>query len=1278
MTSIKQIRKRDGRIVKFEKSKITDAVHKALTAIGEQDGILADRLADKVVEHLESQTPKNRIPNVEEIQDIVEHVLMSEGHAKVAKAYILYRRERAKIREAKALLGVQDDLKLTINAAKVLEKRYLRRDETGKVSETPSQMFRRVADDIAKADEIYGSRKSKAKKVADEFYEMMSKLEFLPNCLASDTMVSTKSGLLSLSEIVKNKKSIGVMTDSGSSQATQFFENGPKKAWKVRTEYGYEITATPEHFFRVIDAGGDYAWKQLKDIGPADFLALQRDFLFRDMPIKLVSPDECGKNVGRPRKPVTYPEALTPELAEIIGYAFGDGYVKSLRGTKTTLQLAIDAKDRDLAKRFGKTIYNLFSVRSRIEETKRNCILLNLSYRNVLDFLEINGLLKNAKSGKITVPDTILRADRECVAAFIRGAFEADGHVGLRTIELYTNSIDFAEKIHLLLLGLGIVSKFKKKGAGFRVTINKDGNGRLFVQRIGLSSLRKRLSGKQFLHPKHHKNFIPNQADKLLEWYRLNRNYKLYKKIARFLIDTKYSEVISGFILKRYSDKFPELTHCYLNNLVGLNQFYDKIKTFEEVTVETLDMHVPENNTYVANGFVTHNSPTIMNAGTAIQQLSACYVLPIEDSIEGIFDTLKNTALLQQTGAGTGFSFSRIRPRGSLVKSTGGTALGPVSFLKVYNSVTEAIKSGGRRRGANMGILRVDHPDIVEFIICKEKDASLASFNISVAITDKFMRAVEENKTYNLVDPHTNSVVNRLDARRVWDLLVTMAWKSGDPGIVFIDRINQTESNPTPKLGTIEATNPCLTADSLVSTEKGLVPIKELAEKYPDGGIGLAVGQRLQSGYLFLRGLAYTSDFKAFKTGRKETIKLTTKEGRTLKCTPDHRIMTGLGWKEAGKLTQEDLLAVDSEEGADKVEKIENNGMEDVYDITEPLTNSFIVNGIVVHNCGETPLMPYESCNLGSINLSRMLKKEGDKNLIDWEKLKDRIWKAVHFLDNVIDVNNYTQPEIEKITKANRKIGLGVMGFADMLIQLWVPYNSEEAVKIADKTMKFINSESKKASTSLAKKRGPFPNFRKSIWPKKGYKKLRNAVTTTIAPTGTISIIAGTSSSIEPIFAVSYVRNILDQTELLEVNPFFEKSSKDMGFYSEELMRLVSRQGSIQHLKEIPDDVKRIFVTAHDIGPEDHIKIQVAFQKNIDLGVSKTVNFPNDATVEDVEKVFMMAYKVGCKGITIYRDKSKSEQVLNIELVRSKIKPRMRKSIGRKRPDEALNKCEVC
>ena len=523
------------------------------------------------------------------------------------------------------------------------------------------------------------------------------------------------------------------------------------------------------------------------------------------------------------------------------------------------------------------------------------------------------------------------------------------------------------------------------------------------------------------------------------------------------------------------------------------------------------------------------NSPTLMNAGTEMQQLAACFVLPLEDSMASIFETLKNAALIHQTGGGTGFSFSRLRPRGDVVKSSGGTASGPIAFLKVFNAATESIKQGGRRRGANMGILRVDHPDVLEFVILKEKEEEMANFNLSVALTDKFMRTVEKDGEYELINPRTGAAVNKLSARRVFNMIVAMAWKSGDPGVVFIDRMNKTNSNPVPVLGPIESTNPC----------------------------------------------------------------------------------------------------------------------------------------------GEVPLYPYESCNLGSINLVKMIHDADGKKDIDYEKFRTSVRMAVHFLDNVIDVNKYPLPQTEEITKANRRIGLGIMGFADTLVSLGIPYNSEEALKVAEKIIRFVDSESKNASQALAKQRGSFPNFKKSIWASK-FKSLRNCTTTTIAPTGTISIIAGCSSGIEPLFAVSYIRTVMDKTEMVEVNPTFERLCKERGVYSEALMRLVARSGTIQHIKEIPDDMRRVFVTAHDMSAEDHIKMQAAFQKYVDNGVSKTVNIPYDATEEDVENIYVLCYKLGCKGITIYRDRSKAEQVLNVELPSGK-KKKLR-TVSSKFSDE----CEEC
>ena len=918
----------------------------------------------------------------------------------------------------------------------------------------------------------------------------------------------------------------------------------------------------------------------------------------------------------------------------------------------------------------------------------------------------------------------------------------------------------------------------------------------------------------------------------------------------------------------------------------------------------------------IANLDFLPNSPTLMNAGLDLQQLSACFVLPVDDSLAGIFESLKQQALIHQSGGGTGFSFSRLRPKGDFVKSTMGVASGPVSFMKIFDEATQQVKQGGKRRGANMGILRVDHPDILEFITCKDKTSEITNFNISVAVTDAFMEAVRAGTTYDVVNPRNKQVVKQLDAREVFDKIAHQAWKNGEPGLFFVDETNRRQ--PTPNVGMMEATNPCVTGDTLVATERGLLPIAELAEKYPNGGISLVTDRRvpaevvtesngmlLASGDEAERGTRLGPMVAAWRTGVKPVWRIATESGFELTATADHKVLTRRGWVPAGELVPGDHVLIQSGEGGfpedrefpftptniyigrngkttelnlpaewsrelglvlgwlvgdgwlrsgdrncrvgftfskgdapmfatlrpvlngwygrkirgvrrsngvyhlsyhsrffveffeklgvkpvdgaekevprslfaapreavvgflqalftadgtvrdhrgrnssgvaltsksrkllqgvqllllnlgirsrildrsraprkalsryvtkdgedrtygsdgvlyelfifgesrqrfehavgfldgkhaqlshvryprsyetrfeDKLAGKELLGDREVFDLTEASSHSMICNGIVVRQCGEQPLLPYESCNLGSINLEKhMVRGKSGRWEVDWKKLEATIRTTVHMLDNVIDMNAYPVKEIEEMTKATRKIGLGVMGFARMLFMLEVPYDSPEGVEAGRKVMKFIQETAYDESGKLALARGTYPAWEGSRHWEKGIK-MRNSYVTTVAPTGTLSMIADTSGGCEPEFSLIWYKRVMEGEELPYFLEYFEEVAKREGFWRGDLVqRILENHGSPRGLSDVPEKWQRVFAIAHDVAPEWHVRMQAAFQDYCDAAVSKTINLAREATVDDVKQAYLLAFDLHCKGITVYRDGSREDQVLNI------------------------------
>ena len=1375
------------------------------------------------------------------------------------------------------VVGFKDDLKLPLNAVEVLKRRYLLKDELGKVVEIPGQMFERVAKAIARAELNYGKSKEEVKEIERRFYLLMRNLEFLPNsptlmnagtelgqlaacfvlpvedsmegifgavknmalihqCLVPETLVMTDKGLKRLEEVDEGDE---IATHEGYFEVGEVHNNGRQKVFEVITEHGYSLVGTKEHKLRVVNKKGEHEWREIKDLEEGDWLILKPGGWSADTDSDDLPSFEFKPKKGRNEtsfKPYIHnlPDTVTPELAELIGLYIGDG-----SNHRDGIRFSVNKDEPEILERIKWLSRKLFGKEVVVPEDKKRtweAEILSKQIKEWFNFLQIT----KQSSKKVTIPSVILNGSREVAYSFLRGLFSADGCIRESGhIVFSTASERLARELQVVMFYLGIPTRkthYKRAYSKqypelkdiYQIALcNKSGYS-IFKENIGflVHCKKKRLDNVGLSSIFTRGEHIPYQGFALKHWYStLSREEKrrvrpLYSDIMhrrskpRHLSYQKVERVV----------KEGELVPPFFHDLLRNNFFYSEVESIRpKAPREVYDLTIPYKHAYIANGFVSHNS-----------------------------------------GGGTGFSFSRLRPKGDVVKSTGGIASGPVSFMRVFDVATDVIKQGGKRRGANMGILNAEHPDILEFIRAKER-GEFANFNTSVAVTDEFMRAVERNDEYGLVNPRTKEEVKRIKAREVFNEIVTYAWKTGDPGIVFMDEINR--RNPISAIGRIEATNPCVTADTWVMTAEGPRQIEELIGKK---FVAMVNGEEWES-----------SEAGFFETGVKQVYRLKTAEGFELRLTADHPVMkverttrykVETQWSNAGDLKPGDKIIINNhrdfgnwsvkgkyteEEGyliglllgdgtikedkvilsswgdsegvkavrsvvyeyaqflphrsdfggwtavkgrteyrlsmgylkrlakelelnpgmkaiskkmekasadfcegllrglfdadgsvqgnqskgvsirlaqsdldilkavqqmllrfgifsriymnrrgerkvkmpdgkggikeyitkpqhelviskenilyfaekigfddSEKMEKLENairnykrkmnrerfvatvkevvpDGIEKVYDVQIPGINAFDANGFVVHNCGEQPLLPYDSCNLGSINVSKFVKN-GE---IDWERLREAVWLCVRFLDDVIDVNRYPLPEIEKMTKANRKIGLGIMGFAELLIKLGIAYDSKDAFSMAEKLMQFITNEARQCSRELGLEKASFPNFELSGW--SASEAMRNATVTTIAPTGTISIIAGCSSGIEPLFAVAFIRNVMGG--MLEINKLFEEIAKERGFYSKDLITGIAKCGSVQDIKSIPSDVKRVFVTALDIAPEWHVRLQAAFQKYTDNAVSKTVNLPADATWEDVKKVFLLAYNLKCKGITVYRYGSK-EQVLSLEV----------------------------
>jgi len=1372
--AVEKVMKRDGRIVPFDRERIRWAIKRAMLEVGVHDDKLLNKVVRRVVRRV-NELYDGQIPNIENIQDIVELELMRAGLFDVAKAYILYRKKKAEIREEKKKILNKDrldeiDKRFSLNALRVLASRYLIRNEKGEIIESPRELFERVATLVVIPDLLYDERvferdgnheqdlsrvkyylehfeefdgkysigrfklnkyhfermvnlyrelaeKGKMKVSIDEFLKMLengafddyeAEIEeyfrlmagqvFMPNtpalinsgrplgmlsacfvvpieddmesimkaahdvamiqkagggtgvnfsklrpegdfvgstagaaCFTGDTRILTERGFIPIEEIVHGEKP-KIVTHAGLRNIVEAYDNGEMEVFRVVTEDGYELKVTDDHKFLVFDENGNPQLKPLRELSVGDYIYILAPNWEGGEYVKLKTDVELkGKGYE-----VNLPSVLDEKLAYLLGIIYADGHVRHYfengKRKNSKIEIYLNQSEtgiKEKVKRYFKEVFGIEPKEFLREESHK--VTLVVPSTKIVKFLETNNLSKD-KSDNIRVPEPIFRSRPSVMAAFLAGFLDGDGTLDQHyRIALKSISREFIKDAQLLFMALGIVTSIQEYSP------TSPNHRTVYTLRVQTRDMK--LRAFEALKESVKLSEIAREAVNNLEENGKNRKYSFpFNAIYRIKNPKTRAKIQRDYKILSYNSK---VTHrAFIRRVLELK---DELELDEE-EVEYFEM-------------LLKLYPTRI---TKIEPLGKRHVYDLQ---------VEDVHLLTGNGVYTSNS-------------------GPVSFMHLIDAVSDVIKQGGVRRGANMGILEVWHPDIEKFIHAKEKNVGtnvLSNFNISVGIWKDFWEALKEGKRYPLINPRTGEKVKEIDPKSLFEELAFMAWAKADPGVIFFDVINRRNVLEPAKGGPIRATNPCVVGETRILTEKGEMKIEELFELAKSKGA--EVLDVIDEGILGEGGepRAYLSPVKViasngekveayvWKVGFKPAIKIVLEDGTELVGDEEHEV------KVNGQYLQLKNLQVGScveiyPEGCKKVIQIEPVGSKLVYTLTMKKVHEYIANGIVSKNCGEEPLYEYESCNLASINLAKFVKYDDEgKPYFDWDEYAYVIQKVAKYLDNAIDVNRFPLPEIDHNTKLTRRIGVGMMGLADALFKLGIPYNSEEGFAFMRKTTEYLTFYAYKYSVEAAKKRGPFPLYEKTKYPEgelpvEGFyhreiwtlpwdklaeeiKKhgVRNGMVTTCPPTGSVSMIADTSSGIEPIFALVYKKSVT-VGEFYYVDPVFESELKKRGLYSDEILKKISdNYGSVQGLEEIPEDMQRVFVTAMDIHWLDHLLAQANIQLWLTDSASKTINMPNDATVEDVKAAYLLAYKLGCKGVTVYRDGSLSVQVYSVE-----------------------------